>query len=422
MKITRSVLFVLFAFILGAGVASAQSDTSATDETSQVEPIGVFQGAGILIFKSDDDRFQWWLDGRINLDTAFYLNSDNDLTNGVELRRGRFALNMVLWKDWAAQLDIDFVENAVDVKDVWIGYTGLKNTIIRAGNFRSPFGLETLTSSRYITFMERALIDNFSPDRRMGLGVSTWGDRWQASGGFFGPELEDTIEEVGADQTYSLVGRVTALPYARGNNVVHLGLAGARMQPSPPTEEDRSDANRWRVRARPESHVSKGRFISTPQVRNVDHADLLGLEAAATFGSLSVQAEYNREILHRTDSALPEPKYDGGYVYVSYFLTGDHRPYDRSAGEFGRIVPKGSRGAFEIAARYSVLDLNDPGAGITGGRESIVTLAANWYVNANLRFMANYSFVDNDEFARGDRGYSPNDDFNVLQFRIGLMF
>lgn len=422
MKTTRNVLFVVLGLILSAGLVSAQTESAVADEPQQVEPVGVFQGAGILIFKSDDDRFKWWIDGRVNLDTAFYMNSDNDLSNGIELRRGRFAMNMVLWKTWAAQFDIDFVENSVDVKDAWVGYTGVRNTVIRAGNFRAPFGLETLTSSRYITFMERSLIDNLSPDRRMGIGASTWGSRWQASGGFFGPALEDTYEEVGFDQTYSLVGRFTVLPYARGNDVIHLGFAGAMMKPNAPTEEDGSDADRWRVRARPETHVAKGRFITTPQVRNVDHANLLGAEAAAVFGRFSVQAEFNREVLRRTVEGLAEPTYDGGYVFVSLFVTGDRRPYDRAAGEFGRVEPTGARGALELVARYSMLDLNDLDAGITGGREEIVTLGANWYANANVRFMANYLFVNNDEFARGDRDYSPSDDFNVLQFRIGLMF
>ena len=422
MKTLRLVSFLLFALAAAASRAPAQTKDTPVDEPPRTGSVDVFQGAGLLLFESQDHQFKWWIDGRINLDSAFYFNSDNRLSNGTELRRGRFAMNMVLWTTWAAQFDVDYVDNAVDVKDMWVGYTGVRNTLIRAGNFKTPFGLETLTSSRYITFMERALIDNFSPDRRMGLAASHWENRWQASGGFFGPALEDTVDTVGVDQTYSLIGRVTALPYTSGTDVVHVGFAAAWMQPNPATSADLSDADRWRVRARPETHVNRGRFISTPQVRNVDHADLYGVEAAATFRSLSVQSEYNRESLRRTDATLPEPSYDGGYVYASWFPTGEHRPYDRAAGEFGRVIPKTSRGALELAARYSMMTLNDAANGVTGGKESIVTLGANWYANANVRLMFNYSFVNNDEFARGDRSYTPNDDFKVLQMLLVLMF
>lgn len=331
-------------------------------------------------------------------------------------------MNMVLWQNWAAQFDVDMVDNAVDIKDAWVGYTGVRNTLIRAGNFKAPFGLETLTSSRYISFMERSLIDNFSPDRLMGIGASHWANRWQASAGFFGPAVEDSVDTIGQDQTYSAVGRVTALPFASGDNLVHVGVAAAMMQPTAPTSANLSDANRWRVRARPESHVNRGRFISTPQVTQVDHASLYGVEAAAVWKTLSVQSEYNREILRRTDSTLPEPSYDGGYAFVSWFPTGDHRPYDRAAGEFGRVLPKHSRGAVELLARYSYMDLNDASANIAGGKEKIVTLGVNWYANANVRIMTNYLLVNNDGNAKGDRSYQVNDDFNVLQVRLALMF
>lgn len=419
----RTIRYSLLVLLVGIGVAGpASAQTTTSSEPPPAEAMGVFQRAGVLIFQTPDERFQWWLDGRLNLDSAYYFNSDNQLSNGIELRRARFALNMILWKDWMGQMDVDFVDNAVDVKDAWIGYRGVSNALFRVGNFRTPFGLETLTSSRYITFMERSLIDNFSPDRRIGVGASAWGHRWQAAAGFFGPELEDSVDTIGQSQSNSLIGRVTALPYAKDGNVFHLGVALAKMQPGAATEDDLSDANRWRVRARPETHVNRGRFISTPQVRNVDHASLYGFEAAATFGPLSVQSEYNREVLRRTDSALPEPTYDGWYAFVSWFPTGDHRPYDHEVGEFTRVVPKHNRGALELVARYSTMDLNDLDAGIKGGKTDIFTVGANWYANANIRLMVNYLFVENDANAKGDRGYLPNDKFNVLQARVAMMF
>ncbi|MCC7008809.1 MAG: hypothetical protein IT184_08340 [Acidobacteria bacterium] len=422
MKTLRIVLGLVLVSACAAGIAHAQAPAPPADEQTPPEPVNVFQGAGILIAQSPDQRFKWWVDGRLNLDSAYYFNSDNTLANGVELRRARFALNMQLWRTWVSQFDVDFVENAVDVKDAWVGYSGLSNTLIRAGNFKTPFGLETLTSSRYITFMERSLLDNFSPDRRMGVGISHWRDRWQASGGVFGPELGDTIDEIGQDQTYSVVGRVTALPIGGETTFVHVGVAAAMMKPTAAVNEDLSDANRWRVRARPETHVNRGRFIDTGNVRNVDHASLYGAELAAAAGSFSFQSEYNREVLRRTQAGLAEPTYDGWYAFASWFPTGDRRPYDRTAGEFSRIVPKSTRGALELAVRYSTMDLNDAGANVLGGKQEIVTFGVNWYANANVRLMANYLYVKGDGNADGDRDYVTGDTFNVFQMRLGLMF
>lgn len=374
------------------------------------------------MFESDDHRFKWWLDGRVMLDSAFYFNSDNTLANGAELRRGRFAMNFNLWETWAAQFDVDFADSAVAVKDAWIGYQGVPNSLIRAGHFRAPFGLETLTSSRYISFMERSLTDNFSPDRRLGLAYSYWQNRWHAEAGFFGPALEDSVDTIGQDQTYSVTGRVTGRPYLTAKNFLHLGAAWSMMQPKAATNAALTDAHRWRVRARPESHVNRGRFIDTGQVTQVEHANLYGLEAAAVFGSVSFQSEYNQETLHRTVSTLPKPMYDAWYAFVSWFPTGDRRPYDHVSGEFVRVIPKHRRGALELLARYSTMDLNDPDANVRGGKEEIFTAGVNWYANANIRVMTNFLVVSNDDFAKGDRNYLTGDKFNVLQLRLQLNF
>lgn len=402
--------------------APAQTPAPTADDPQQAAPVDVFHDAGILVFESPDHQFKWWLDGRVMLDSALYFNSDNVLANGAELRRGRFAMNFNLWTTWAAQFDVDFADSAVAVKDAWIGYQGVENSLIRAGHFRAPFGLETLTSSRYITFMERALTDNFSPDRRLGVAYSYWQKRWHAEAGFFGPALEDSVDTIGQDQTYSVVGRVTGRPYLTEKNFLHIGAAWAMMQPKAPANAALTDAHRWRVRARPESHVNRGRFIDTGQITQVEHANLYGLEAAAEFGSFSLQSEYNQETLHRTVTSLAKPMYDAWYAFASWFPTGDRRPYDHVSGEFVRVVPKHKRGALELVARYSTMDLNDLDANVRGGKEEIFTVGANWYANANIRLMLNALNVSNDEFAKGDRNYVTGDRFNVVQLRLQLNF
>jgi len=422
MKTLRTLSFACLLACAGfVGPALAQEATT-DPQTPALEPVDVFHGAGILIMKTPDDSFKWWLDGRLMIDAAMYHNSDNTLANGVKVRRARFAMNMVFWKTWASQLDVDFADNAVDVKDAWIGYTGVKNSLLRFGNFREPFGLETLTSSRYITFMERSLIDNISPDRHLGAAFGHWQNRWQATGGVFGPAFEDTNDAIGQDQGYSVTGRVTALPVSMDRSLVHVGFAASYETPKAATDPTLKDANQMRLRARPESDVNQGRFIDTGKMSNVDHRDAIGVEAAAVFGPVSFQSEYNTVQYVRTVAALPEPSFDGWYAFGSWFLTGENRPYDRTSGEFERVIPKSPRGAFEVVARYSELNLNDFSAGITGGHEQITTLGGNWYINANLRLMTNYLFVVNDQYSKGDRSYTTGDKFNVLQARLQLNF
>ena len=71
-------------------------------------------------------------------------------------------------------------------------------------------------------------------------------------------------------------------------------------------------------------------------------------------------------------------RYNGYYIFGSFFLTGEHRPYKTSSGAFDRVKPKnnldgkGGWGALEFAARYSMLDLNDED--MNGGELSNFTL------------------------------------------------
>ena len=62
-------------------------------------------------------------------------------------------------------------------------------------------------------------------------------------------------------------------------------------------------------------------------------------------------------------------------------------------GAFGSVHPDEpfwweKAGAFEIAGRYSYLDLDS--AGINGGVLHDWTLGLNWYTNRNSRVMLNY--------------------------------
>jgi len=116
-----------------------------------------------------------------------------------------------------------------------------------------------------------------------------------------------------------------------------------------------------------------------------DQVDLLSLEAAWINGPISLQGEYITANADRTDGS-EDVDLDGYYVQAIYFLNGEHRNYKTSEAAFSRVKPKenfsyGGLGAWEIAARYSELDLNDQD--ITGGELRNITGGLNWYLNPN---------------------------------------
>jgi phosphate-selective porin len=81
-----------------------------------------------------------------------------------------------------------------------------------------------------------------------------------------------------------------------------------------------------------------------------------------------------------------------------YFLTGEHREYDRHGAKFERVVPNKNfdvarcRPVRGLGARYGVLDLN--GGVVQGGYIQDLTLGLNWFINPNAKMQFNYVVED----------------------------
>ncbi|MES2304330.1 MAG: porin [Gemmatimonadota bacterium] len=403
------------AMLVAVGILGAQSPTTPV-------PVPGSYDGGYLVFQSGDGAFKYWLDGRLQVDAAKYSGGENELGGGAEVRRLRIGAKAQLFTNWYSEVDLDFAANAVEIKDAWIGYTGLQDMMFKAGNYKEPFSLETLTSSKNTTFMERSYADNFSPDRNIGFGIVRWGKQWQVAGGVFGQSAGE-VDASARNEGYGITGRATFAPVMAPRRIVHFGVALSRRTPDAATG---ADTNTMRFRARPETDVSLARFLTTGKIRLVDHTSYYNAEAAMVFGRLALQGEYTKVTVRRLTN-LADASFKGGYAFASLFLTDDTKEYLPHDGEFDRIHPKSSGGAWEVAVRYSTLDLNDKttGVNILGGKGTNYTAGLNWYINTNFKWMFNYVRVINDENAKPDLGTAPfvtGDKFNIFQTRFALAF
>ena len=142
---------------------------------------------------------------------------------------------------------------------------------------------------------------------------------------------------------------------------------------------------------------------------------MLGLESAFNVGQFNFTSEYLRVGVDR-DNGSEDVSFSGYYSQVSYFLTGEHRTWNRKTGTLGRIKPlenffivqdcdgacQRGWGAWEIAARYSYVDLTDND--IIGGEGESFTFGLNWYWNAYARMQFNYinGRIDREPLGVGD--------------------
>jgi phosphate-selective porin OprO/OprP len=243
-----------------------------------------------------------------------------------------------------------------------------------------------------------------------------------------------TVDDYGEgsdDGDYAITGRVTGLPWYMedGRKLVHLGASYSH----------RPRNGALRLRARPEAHLSDFRYVDTGVLETED-MDLYGVEAAFKYGPFSLQGEYIRADIDSVRRSVfnnfvwrdqDDIAMDGYYVAASYLLTGEERPYSTSSGVFGRVKPRNNFsltgagwGAFELAVRFSNLDLSD--GHVYGGDEDNWTIGLNWYLNPHTRMMLNYIHGDIDRSmplgASGllRRGY--DGDIDILQTRFQVDF
>ena len=334
-----------------------------------------------LRFDTPDKAFQLKIGGRIMNDWGVFSsntavnNAVGPLDDGTEFRRARLYMEGVLHKHVKFKAQYDFAGGDAGFKDMYIGLTKLPVVgNITFGHQKEPFGLEALTSSKYITFLERALPSTFAPERNTGikLGNAFSGNKFTWALGAF--RDADVFGESFGNGGYNYTGRVTARPLYRekGRKVLHLGMAYRHGNPN---------GNSLRYRARPSAHLLP-RFVDTGKF-TATSTDTLGAEFAVVSGPLSVQSEFT-----------------SFYVQTSLFLTGEHRIYKSSAGAFDRVKPYRSfmpgdgagKGAWEVAVRYARINLND--SFIQGGELRDFTLGLNWYLNPNTRFMWNYGLAE----------------------------
>jgi phosphate-selective porin OprO/OprP len=421
-----AMLFVVL--MLMPLAAMAGTDLNATSED------------GILVFESDDSQFKWWLDARAYIDMAMYFDDgplwyDDDgsfaedraelqdsLAGGIMVRRARLAIKSQLWGDWYSEIDMDFAEEAAALKDAYISYRGLFNGSgrVRVGNFRQPFGLEEVTTSRNLTFMERSQgTEPFVVGRRLGMEVTKWSDTFRWSVSAFGGDVEDFYKE--SNENVNFAARVNFTPIKSDDSVLMIGAAGTMQKP---TFVDYD----IKVNTRPETNVSDTKFVKA-KYKDVDKYSVFGGELAYVNKRLRVQGEYMMASYSFLDGADwdGDVSNNGGYVYASYFLTDDGYTYDHKDAEFGRLVPKSKSGAWEVAARYSFVSLNDEDVMEDGdpamyGESTSITLGVNYYPNANVKLMLNYGIVDNDEYATGGGDFNGDYDFNYLSMRFQTAF
>ncbi len=432
---------------LKAGVAGS---TQAIRDTQAAQPVATLSN-GRPTFTSADGAFKFAVRTVGQFDAAKYdvspLTTANDLVSGTNFRRVRLGIEGTAFKDWSYGLWGEFGgsggESAI-LNQAYLDYAGfhpfgLEDFHIRAGAWATPAGLEDATSNTDELFLERGAIAELvrsqaAGDGRAGVGIFSRGQRWYGSAVWTGKVVGvPATAEFNQQSGILLRGAYNVLHDADYD--VHLGVNFQDVLDPADTAAGSAVAKAIRLQERPELRVSGTRLVDTGAIA-ADGLTALGLEAGASWKNLYAASEWYQIDVSRTGVSPFDPSFSGWYLQGAWTLTGEHRVWSNANGGFNGIKPTktfnpatGGFGAWEIAARYSLLDLNDrsgnagtaaPAGGIRGGEQKITTLGLNWYPNSFVRLLLDYQWAKIDRLNAA--GARIGEDVNVVSFRSQFAF
>lgn len=420
--------------------------TQVEDLKKQVTAKAVPSWKGALEFSDKDVGWSFKPRGRIQYDTAYIgvpgaYAANRNLGFNSRIRRLRLGAEGTMPGGFGYKVDVDFANGSVGFGDALLSYTPKsKDWTARVGNMETLNGLDQITSSNNVTFLERAQFnDAFTNTRRLGASFALTGekDAYRLEAGIFTAHSID-----GSFDNDGWIGAVRGVWAPEiGDGRLHLGANYQHREFQSndngiaSTSAGAPSTNQFgRYRARP--------FLQTTDVRFVDTGafaargdDIFGVEAAAIFKNVyfASEAQWTKVRAYRPGTiatgldafaggsgATPasNPGFFGAYGEVGWFITGETRGYSGNA--WGRTkvlnpINKGGSGAFQLAARLDYLDLDDDAlktaattnfaTGATslaaldtrlgrGGTQTGYLIGLNWYPIDYVRLMLNYIHIE----------------------------
>ncbi len=362
---------------------------------------------------SPDGRFSVALRALVQYDTGYFSQGRNpasvDLNSGSNFRRAQLGFQGVAWGDWSYSFIYDFGGNGSEkpgyVYTAYLEYDGLKPFGFRIGAYAPPAGLDDSTGSGDLLFLERAAASDAARNiagapSRDSITLFAQGDTYLAALSYTGGKASDAAT---FDEQQALVGRLSWLAY--GDSDAHWLVDADATQVLKPADNVPNAVgnplnNLAVLSAGPELALDATKTVSTGTI-DTRGITQWGLETAANWKTLYAQAGYFGYQIHRRAGALTDPNFSGWYALAAWSLTGEARPYDPVTASFRGLKPakalgSGGLGAWELAARYSDIDLNDDplsAAGVAGGKQDVWTIGLNWYVTSGIRFALNYDNI-----------------------------
>jgi phosphate-selective porin OprO/OprP len=372
-----------------------------------------------FVIQSDDGAFRLRISGYAQGDGRFYLDDEDDLgTSTFLLRRVRPIVSGTLGRIFEFNITPDFGGGTPALQDAYLDARPSAKLRLRVGKFKAPVGLERLQSATALFFVERGFTSVLTPNREVGVqvhGELGGGVAAYALGVFDGAPDGGSVD-VDSNDAKDVAGRLFLQPFRKSASPslqgIGVGIAATtgEQEGALPSFRSPGQLTIFSYATGVAADGTRTRFV--PQ-------------ASYAAGPLRLLGEYVRSSQDvRRGSDAFRVSNEAWQVAATFLLTGEaavggvvspRRPFGEDKG----------RGAFEVAARYTELDVDD--AVFTHGladrarsarKARAVAFGLNWYATKNVKYVANYERTQFD----GGRAGGDRKTENALLFRAQLAF
>ena len=378
--------------------------------------------------RTKDEAFEIKFGSRIQEDFRIYEKNDRDKDSGFQLRRAYVELEGKLLKDWLFNFIADFGNNDSRVLYAHMDYVAFPWLSVRIGQDKEPFGMEELTSDKWLDLIERSMITRATTPE-YNYGIMLYGkvldELLGYKVGYYNSANTGVAGSVGGQD---VAGRLEVAPLKRLETPIKDLKVGFNF-----TAGDQDSYKMKSIRDPSLRDVM-------PRIEGNGSRYRLGGDVVWTKGPGSLKGEYIQTKTERPNN-LSDVGISGFYVGGTYILTGEKKQHSKGVKPKKNFDPRnGGWGALELAARYGKMYVDDvggngmaiaPGDGfdmadnIVGNQVDSIEVGVNWYLNPFMKFSMAYSHAMYDKTGPGlsphvGGSFENNYDFVLGRFQLAF--
>jgi phosphate-selective porin OprO/OprP len=416
----NNIIKYLLLIIIGVSLSICWSNKGYAEEKVQEHKDNQITAGydGGFFIKSQDDNFKLSIGGVLQSQLEVF--SDSSRPSEFLMRRARLEFEGELYNKFEFAMEPSFRIDEYGMEEIYLAYNLSPELQIKTGLPKAPFSLEEIIPRKHIDFAEHSMVNQFAPAEDAGilvLGTISDGLLEYATGVVNGSGEHDTTTNK------DWVGRLVVHPF---HNKENKSLKGLQFGGACTIGHQNADISGNKIENEGGKEIVE--FSSTPAVTMKGNRTRLGGEVAWLAGPLAVMGEYvsieNDLVLGVNRKSVSNNVW---YISASYVLTGEDKTFKGVTPDKPFDPSKGQWGAWQIALRYTQLnldkDLTDFNFTIPGNsttKVSASTVGLNWYLFKNIRIRTD--FISNtyaDPISVSGENLSKENEM-IMQFQINF--